>query len=382
MDEYFTEQTEFNVTLFGKSADGSVEVPTNVITVFLQESNNLWQKDAPEPQNSWFVQVVDARDETLTAAIRAENAAIHQPYINSETETWWVWDISAGAYRDTGKSSRGDPGPAGVGVPDGGTEGQFLGKTADGPAWVDIPERGGGLPTGGAPYQQLVTDGEGNAKWENRLCYATERVKVDMPGSGTISFYKVSDAIPTGDLSAGAVATIWTSIGAKKTVNIFNPVEGVYLADTAIVILNDNIEADGVVFPEKGTYFWAQNEFNYTSGFALGEVNTPKITWDGNPEIIKKLDEKYLPNHTVVFTKAANGHVTCNISYDDLYYLVDFGVPIVANFVSTGNYCATIQAFTLNDSNIGFLFTTIDVNTVRTYKYMYNSDGTIVEQVE
>ena len=52
VDEYFTEQTEFNVTLLGKSADGSVEVPTNVVTIFLKESNNLWVKDAPEPQNS------------------------------------------------------------------------------------------------------------------------------------------------------------------------------------------------------------------------------------------------------------------------------------------------------------------------------------------
>lgn len=104
VDEYFTEQTEFNVTLLGKSADGSVEVPTNVVTVFLKESNNLWVKDAPEPQNSWFVQVVDARDEALAAAIRAENAAIHQPYPNSETGTWWVWSAETGKYEDTGES--------------------------------------------------------------------------------------------------------------------------------------------------------------------------------------------------------------------------------------------------------------------------------------
>jgi hypothetical protein len=38
---------------------------------------------------------------------------------------------------------------------------------------------GGGLPTGGAPYQQLVTDADGNAKWEDRLTYAmTETVEV------------------------------------------------------------------------------------------------------------------------------------------------------------------------------------------------------------
>lgn len=102
VDEYFTEQTEFNVTLFGKSADGSVEVPTNVITVFLKESNNLWEKDAPAPQNSWVVQVIDARDEALAAAIRAENAAVRQPYLNSETGTWWVWDVNKGEYVDTG----------------------------------------------------------------------------------------------------------------------------------------------------------------------------------------------------------------------------------------------------------------------------------------
>ena len=107
VDEYFTEQTEFNVTLLGKSADGSVEVPTNVVTVFLQESNNLWVKDAPEPQNSWLVQVVDARDEALAAAIRAENAANHQPYPNEETGTWWVWDATAGAYKDSGQTTGG-----------------------------------------------------------------------------------------------------------------------------------------------------------------------------------------------------------------------------------------------------------------------------------
>lgn len=100
--EWFTEQNSFNVTLFG--TDGTTEVPTNVVSVQLEKSNNLWVKDAPEPQNSWIVQVVDARDEALAAAIRAENAAIHQPYPNAETGTWWVWNAGTGQYEDTGKS--------------------------------------------------------------------------------------------------------------------------------------------------------------------------------------------------------------------------------------------------------------------------------------
>ena len=39
---------------------------------------------------------------------------------------------------------RGEKGPAGAGVPDGGTAGQLLGKTESGTAWIDPPQSGGG----------------------------------------------------------------------------------------------------------------------------------------------------------------------------------------------------------------------------------------------
>ena len=42
---------------------------------------------------------------------------------------------------------RGETGPAGAGVPDGGTAGQLLGKTESGTAWVDPPQSGGGITT-------------------------------------------------------------------------------------------------------------------------------------------------------------------------------------------------------------------------------------------
>ena len=40
--------------------------------------------------------------------------------------------------------------------------------------------KGSGLPTGDTPYQQLVTDSEGNAKWEDRLAYETEPVLTEI----------------------------------------------------------------------------------------------------------------------------------------------------------------------------------------------------------
>lgn len=100
---------------------------------------------------------------------------------------------------------QGDPGPAGVGVPDGGTDGQILSNTADGPAWVDMPESG--LPSGGTPYQQLVTDGDGNAKWEDRLAYvATEeqaifsQENIEFSGDGGLYF---SPAIDIAAINVG-----------------------------------------------------------------------------------------------------------------------------------------------------------------------------------
>lgn len=50
--------------------------------------------------------------------------------------------INDGAKGDTGPA-----GPAGAGVPDGGTVGQLLSKTESGTAWIDPPQSGGGVPT-------------------------------------------------------------------------------------------------------------------------------------------------------------------------------------------------------------------------------------------
>lgn len=50
--------------------------------------------------------------------------------------------INDGAKGDTGPA-----GPAGAGVPDGGTAGQLLGKTESGTSWIDPPQSGGGITT-------------------------------------------------------------------------------------------------------------------------------------------------------------------------------------------------------------------------------------------
>ena len=47
----------------------------------------------------------------------------------------------------------------------------------------------------GKAYQYLVTDGEGNTKWEDRLAYEGSRLVIDV-GQGN-QLVKVSDEVPS-----------------------------------------------------------------------------------------------------------------------------------------------------------------------------------------
>lgn len=61
----------------------------------------------PAPEQGWVERVLEAGVSAKEAAERAEKAAIHQPYPNADTETWWVWDVETGVYVDSGQQTGG-----------------------------------------------------------------------------------------------------------------------------------------------------------------------------------------------------------------------------------------------------------------------------------
>lgn len=79
--EWFTQQDHFYITLFGKN--DNQEVPTNVVPLRLDKSNTLWEKDAPEPQPSWIVKLIDINN---------------HPPVPGENGYWMIWDTDSGAY--------------------------------------------------------------------------------------------------------------------------------------------------------------------------------------------------------------------------------------------------------------------------------------------
>ena len=150
--------------------------------------------------------------------------------------------------------------------------------------------------TNSTPYQQLVTDGEGGVKWEDRLAYDDSKLVVDV---GDVQFIKVSDEVPSW-ASVDLPINTWVSIGENS---IIYPEEyddlgnGSFVASATVAfITTDNVEFRGVVFPKKGLYFVSVPNLFYVTGIASADSDTPEITWDGNIDVIKKLDKKYIPS--------------------------------------------------------------------------------------
>ena len=79
--EWFTQQDHFYITLFGQN--DNQEVPTNVVPLRLDKSNTLWEKDAPEPQPSWIVKLIDLNN---------------HPPVPGNNGYWMLWDTDKGTY--------------------------------------------------------------------------------------------------------------------------------------------------------------------------------------------------------------------------------------------------------------------------------------------
>lgn len=151
----------------------------------------------------------------------------------------------------------------------------------------------------GKAYKHLVTDGDGNTKWEDRLAYEGSRLVVDTGHS--VQYVKVSDEVPSW-ASIDAPMKVWVSDRGAQT----KPVEA-YLdlgngsfavGEYVLIITTANIELEfyDIVLPEKGVYFASVPDNFYVTGIASADSNTPKITWDGNIETIKTIDPKYIPS--------------------------------------------------------------------------------------
>lgn len=215
---------------------------------------------------------------------------------------------------------------------------------------------GSGLPTGGAPYQYLVTDGDGGVKWEDRLAYEGSRVVIDTGGGSRL--VKVADEVPSW-ASVDSPVKVWLSDGnniTKSPEEYIDLGNGSFAAGNFITfITTDNLEFKDYVFPEKGVYFLSVSVSQYITGAASADSDTPEITWDGNIGEIKKIDEKFIPDDrfVVTFRMAKTNAVTSDKTFAEISTAIESGLYVygllIAGVATFDNIPAT-QVYALQMS--------------------------------
>ena len=159
------------------------------------------------------------------------------------------------------------------------------------------------VPSGGEPYKSLVTDGNGNVKWEDRLAYGDSKVVVDV-GDGA-QYVHVSDDI--GELNATDGAELYFTLdngspaGNAKT-DTLHGAGDLLTCQCCIIALTDNIVIGPFVIPKRGIYLY-KDESEFVSSVAnfvppasdTDPAPEPVITWDGSTQKVKTIDEIYLP---------------------------------------------------------------------------------------
>ncbi len=188
----------------------------------------------------------------------------------------------------------------GSGLPQGGSDGQVL-TMQDGKAvWGDAPRE---LPEGTALYQQLVTDADGVAKWEDRLAYESITEYLMEPTNVVMDH---ETTLPNGE---PAVAGNGPEIGSVDLVDVYVKWDGIeYYFNTS---MNLGGSGSGAAF---GVGVEAENGFLIVAGNApfpieiiapygdIGDVHNVAIYKREN-KTVKPIDPKYIPKEAIATIK-------------------------------------------------------------------------------
>ena len=233
---------------------------------------------------------------------------------------------------------------------------------------LGVDENGKLGVNGGEPYKSLVTDGDGNAKWEDRLAYS-ETIEWDGNAEGKEIFggvYVLLKKIPGITLEKVREGTIeGFPISNVPSVLL---AEGIYFFTSFYLVTQDNVFFDGVTFPYAGIY---------TS------VSEQPFTMCIPIETIK--NEYFPKNYQVVFlikynSTGSNSRIHCNCSYEELKsFCISQSVPILGSLFDKNEVKQLVYInYNEDDATIYLQFFGSDGDIL---KLDYKQDGSITKPV-
>lgn len=221
---------------------------------------------------------------------------------------------------------------------------------------------------GGTPYQQLVTDGNGNTQWEDRLAYS-ETIEWDGNAEGKEiigGVFVLLKKIPGITLEKVLEGTIEGFPISNIPFEFL--AEGIYHFNYFILVTKDNVFINGVTFPYTGIYTSVRNQ-PFTMCIPI--------------ETIKN---EYLPkNYRVVFwikydSTGSNSSIHCNCSYEELKsFCIGKSVPILGSLFDENEVKQLVYInYNENNATIYLQFFNSDGNI---FKLNYKQDGSITRPV-
>lgn len=148
---------------------------------------------------------------------------------------------------------------------------------------------------GGTPYQQLVTDGSGNAKWEDRLAYITDPVRTELIPEDTIRLTKQSDGKYMGHLPTPVILSEGTTyivnldgVEYESVCKVFGGYMA-YIGNLAIVGVEADVDDTGEPYFYGGPVFGSAGDYAFYS--ITGEQHTFSLS--ANVGTVVPLDKKF-----------------------------------------------------------------------------------------
>lgn len=226
---------------------------------------------------------------------------------------------------------------------------------------------GGGLPTGGEPHQMLVTDAEGNAQWEDKLCYETFEDVVCLP-----EMTLTADPDIGGFVVPAFVAT--PVEGGVYTVN-WNGTEytcmGKTITDDGItaVTLGSAAVMGGEYTDDPFFIMCLPEELAATVGVAAqilplnGSPSSITISIHGKQPVLKKLDPKFveIKGETVFLPVSITNdwqEVNTHYPYSMLLGLVNAGKNIIMEVhtsISDGKFPVFLRLGAIDAAGMHFM---------------------------
>ena len=149
--------------------------------------------------------------------------------------------------------------------------------------------------TNGASYQQLVTDGDGNVKWEDRLAYITDPTMTELISENTIRMTVQPDGRYLGSLPTPVILSEGTTyivkfdgVEYKSVCKVFNGVMA-YIGNLAITGVEADVDNTGEPYCYAGPISGPKDNYRFFS--TMGEQHTFSLS--ANVGTVVPLDKKF-----------------------------------------------------------------------------------------